>query len=170
MVLRDPTITVRVNSVVDALLPTVSCSPVGSDRKVRATVCGSSRTLAVSVRPPLSVAVSCSSIQAGYSWSGAESEPLATPAQSCTAWVWQSVGVAQWCRISDQSSLAAGTVPSCGSLAWPEKLIVSPTFQVSVGAGVSITAVGGELPAVIVTEAGSLTSPLLSGTFSLAGV
>src|SRR5919201_4436359 len=133
MVLREPTITVRVNSVVDELLPTVSWSPAGLERKVRATVCGSSRTLVVPFRPPLSVAVSRSSIQDGYSWSGAEKEPLATPVQSWTAWVWQSVGVAQWCRISDQSSLAAGTVPSCGSLAWPEKLIVSPTFQVSVG-------------------------------------
>jgi len=67
---------------VEAVLPTVSCSPVGLDRKVSATVCGSSRTVAVPVSPPLSVAVSCSSIQAGYSWSGAENEPLATPLKS----------------------------------------------------------------------------------------
>jgi hypothetical protein len=51
-------------------LPTVSCSPVGFDWKLRSTVWGSSRTLSVSV--------SRSSIQAGYSWSGAENEPLAT--------------------------------------------------------------------------------------------
>jgi len=76
--------------------------------------------------------------------------------------------VAQWCRISDQDSLVSGSVPSCGSLAWPEKSIVSPTVQVRVGVGVSMTAVGGELPAEIVTEAGSLTSPRLSVTVSLA--
>jgi hypothetical protein len=70
MVLWEPTITVRVNGVVEGLLPTVSCSPVGLERKVRSTVWGSRRTLAVSVSPPLSVAVSRSSIQAGYSWSG----------------------------------------------------------------------------------------------------
>ena len=117
MVLWEPTITVRVNGVVEALLPTVSCSPVGLEPKVRSTVWGSSRTLAVSVSPPLSVAVSCSSIQAGYSWSGAENEPLATPLKSWTAWVWQSVGVAQWCRISDHDSLVAASVPSWASLA-----------------------------------------------------
>jgi hypothetical protein len=154
MVLWEPTITVRVNGVVEALLPTVSCSPVGLVPKVRSTVWGSRRTLAVSVSPPLSVAVSCSSIQAGYSWSGAVNEPLATPLKSWTAWVWQSVGAAQWCRISDQDSLVAGRVPSWGSLAWPEKPMVSPTVQVRVGVGVSMTAVGGEFPAAIVTERG----------------
>jgi hypothetical protein len=45
---------------------------------------------------------------------------------------------------------------------------VSPTVQVRAGVEVSMTAVGGELPAVIVTEAGSLASPRLSVTFSLA--
>ena len=75
MVLREPTITVRVHGVVAALLPTV---------------------------------------QAGGLWSGAENEPLATPLKSWTAWVWQSVGVAQWCRISDQDSLVAGSVSSWG--------------------------------------------------------
>ena len=73
--------------------------------------------------------------------------------------MWQSVGVAQWCRISDQDSLVAGSVSSWGSLAWPEKPMVSPTVQVRGGVGVSMTAAGGELPAVIVTEAGSLASP-----------
>jgi len=51
---------------------------------------------------------------------------------------------------------------------WPEKPMVSPTVQVRGGVGVSMTAAGGELPAVIVTEAGSLASPRLSVTLSLA--
>jgi len=55
-----------------------------------------------------------------------------------------------------------------GSLVWPEKPMVSPTVQVRGGVGVSMTAAGGELPAVIVTEAGSLASPRLSVTLSLA--
>ena len=45
---------------------------------------------------------------------------------------------------------------------------VSPTVQLRVAAGVSMTAVGGEFPAVIVTEAGSLVRPRLSVTLSLA--
>ena len=48
--------------------------------------------------------------------------------------------------------------------------MVSPAFQVRVAAGVSMTAVGGELPAAIGTDAGSLTSPRLSVTRSLATV
>ena len=43
-------------------------------------------------------------------------------------------------------------MPSCASVAWPEKLMTSPTFQVVPAAGASIVAVGGVLPAVMVTE------------------
>jgi hypothetical protein len=44
-------------------------------------VCGSRRTLVVAVEPFESVAVSWSSSQLGYSWSGALKLPLATPFQ-----------------------------------------------------------------------------------------
>jgi hypothetical protein len=122
----------------------------------------------VSFSPPLSVAVSRNSIQGRVLMVGRRERAAGHPVEVLDR-VRVAVGwVAQWCRISDQDSLVAGSVPSCGSLAWPEKPIVSPTVQVRVGAGVSMTAVGGELPAVIVTEAGSLTSPRLSVTFSLA--
>jgi len=59
--------------------------------------------------------------------------------------------------ISDQLSADAGSVPSCVSVAWPEKLIASPTFQVTLGAGESMTVVGAVLPAVTVTDVVSLT-------------
>ena len=58
--------------------------------------------------------------------------------------------------ISDQLSADAGSVPSCASVAWPEKLIVSPTFQVRLDVGESMTAVGAVFPAVTVTDAVSL--------------
>lgn len=71
-----------------------SLSPPGVVLKASTTVFGSSRTLtAVEVSPPESVAVSRSSIQQGYWWSGAENDPLVTPLNSWTAWVWQSLGV-----------------------------------------------------------------------------
>jgi hypothetical protein len=58
--------------------------------------------------------------------------------------------------ISDQLSADAGRVPSCASVAWPEKLIASPTFQVRLDEGESMTAAGAVLPAVMVTVAVSL--------------
>ena len=58
--------------------------------------------------------------------------------------------------ISDQLSADAGSVPSCASLAWPEKLSVSPTFQVRLDAGASITAAGAVFPAVTVIAAVSV--------------
>jgi hypothetical protein len=66
--------------------------PPGLVLKVSTTVLGSSRTLVVAVSPPESLAVSRSSSQQGYWWSGAANDPPATPAKSCTAWLWQSVG------------------------------------------------------------------------------
>ena len=54
--------------------------------------------------------------------------------------------------ISDQLSADAGSVPSCVSVACPEKGIVSPTFQVRVDGGESMTAVGAVLPTVTVTD------------------
>ena len=68
---------------------------------------------------------------------------------------------------TDQLSAEGSSAPSCGSPAWPEKPIMSPTFHVRPGVGVSITAVGGVLPAVMVTEATSVT-PWSSVTRSLA--
>ena len=47
-------------------------------------------------------------------------------------------------------------MPSFASVAEPEKLMGSPTFQVSVGAGDRIVAVGGESPAVMTTDAVAL--------------
>jgi hypothetical protein len=89
------TITVLVNGATVLELPTVSIRPLGLDWKASATVLGSSVMLAVLVRPPASVAVSTSSRCEGYSWSGALSEPLATPPHVCTVCTWQSVGVVQ---------------------------------------------------------------------------
>src|SRR5205814_2844339 len=97
-----------------------------------------------------------SSSQHGYAWSGAVSDPLETPLTVSITCVWQSVGVKQWWRISDQLSADAGSVPSCASVAWPEKLIVSPTFQVRLDVGESMIAVGAVLPTVTVVCAVSV--------------
>src|SRR5919197_6778741 len=150
----EPTTAVTENGVVrGASLTTRSLRtrPPGLVLNVSTTVFGSSRTLVVEVSPPESVAVSCSSSQQGYSWSGAVKDPLEAALMFWIRCVWQSVGVKQWCRITDQLSADAGSAPSCASVAWPEKLIGSPTFQVRLDGGVSTTAVGAVLPAVTVT-------------------
>ena len=103
----------------------------------------------VLVSPPESVAVSLSSRYDGYSWSGAVNEPDATPAKVCTGCEWQLEG--QCCMTSSQVRADAGRVPSCVSVAEPEKLMTSPTFQVVPAAGVLIDAVGAVLPTVMVT-------------------
>ena len=54
------------------------------------TVLGSSRTLVVDANPPESVAVSRSSIQHGYSWSGAVNDPVETLSYVWIRCVWQS--------------------------------------------------------------------------------
>jgi hypothetical protein len=79
--------------------------------------------------------------------------------------VWQSLG--QWWRITVHVSADAGSVPSCASVAEPEKLIVSPTFHVSVDDGVEIVGVGGVLFAVIVIGLETVEAPWLSVTCSL---
>jgi hypothetical protein len=61
--------------------------------------------------------------------------------------------------VGDQDSLVPASLLPCGSVAWPEKSIVSPAVQVRVVVAVSMIAAGGESPGVIVTDAGSLTSP-----------
>src|SRR6266700_8003398 len=154
-----PTITVTENGVVrGASLTTRSLStrPPGLVLNVSTTVFGSNRTLVVDVSPPESVAVSWTSSQHGYSWSGAVNDPLETPETVWIRCVWQSVGVKQWCRISDHVRSDAGSVPSCASVACPENGIASPTFHVSVDAGESMTAVGAVLPTVMVTDAVSV--------------
>ena len=55
--------------------------------------------------------------------------------------------------ITCHDSALGGSVPSCGSVACPENVMVSFTFHVSVESGVSMNAVGGAAPAVIVMGA-----------------
>ena len=149
MEIREPWITVRLNGATLVELPTVNCNPVGALANDRLTVFGSSRTLVVACRPPLSVAVRRSMRKLGYSWSGAANEPLATPLKVWIGWTWQEFGsVGQWCMSRDQVRRAAPSVPSSASVAWPEKLIVSPTAQVRALVGLSMNAVG----AVLLTE------------------
>ena len=62
--------------------------------------------------------------------------------------MWQFEGQC-WMSIV-QDSADAGSVPSCASVAEPEKEIESPTFQVRLGFGVLITGTGAELLALIV--------------------
>jgi hypothetical protein len=79
--------------------------------------------------------------------------------------VWQFDG--QCCKINSHDRAEGGSVPSWVSVALPEKLITSPTFQVVPAAGVLITAVGGVFPTVIVTDAVA-DALLLSVTLSVA--
>jgi hypothetical protein len=58
-------------------------------------------------------------------------------------------------------------VPSCWSVAEPEKLMTSPTFQVVPAAGVAMVGVGGVLPTAIGTVSVS-DAPWLSVTLSVA--
>src|SRR5919204_5900178 len=142
----EPITACFVSGVGPAISSMPTFAPVGFDASVMVMICGSIRTLVVAVAPVESVAVSWSSIQHGYSWSGALNVPLATPLNVWTMCVWQFVGVKQWCRIIVQLSREAGSVPSSGSVALPEKLIASPTFPVSVDAGEEMVGTGGLFP------------------------
>ncbi len=102
--------TVLVNGVAACEPFSTSASPPGLELSVRFTVCGSSWTDRVSVRPPESLAVSRSSRWEGYSWSGVVNEPPATPSNDCRGWLWQLDG--QWWRIKVQDSAEAGSGPS----------------------------------------------------------
>ena len=116
----EPWITVSVNGAGPAALSIVSSSPRHVRLKRESTVWGTGRPLRC-VSPPESVAVSVSSRYDGYSWSGATKEPLATPRKF---WMWCVMAVdRQWCITSDHDSAEAGSVPSSGSVAEPEKLI-----------------------------------------------
>ncbi len=55
----------------------------------------------------------------------------------------------------DQTSRDAGTAPSSGSVAEPEKAIESPTFHVSVGSGAVIFGTGGEFETLITVDTAS---------------
>ena len=67
------------------------------------------------------------------------------PGKLWIRWVWQEFGSsgAQWCRTMSQERAEAGSVPSSGSVAEPEKETVSPTFHVVPATGVAIVATGG---------------------------
>src|SRR4029450_2585811 len=114
----EPTTTVTENGVERGASFTtmlVRTRPPGLVLNVSTTVFGSSRTLVVEASPPESVAVSCSSIQHGYSWSGAATEPLETPLKVWIRCVWQSLGVKQGCMIRDQLSADGGSRQSWAS-------------------------------------------------------
>src|SRR5262245_16720761 len=130
--------TVREKGVTDDELPTAIWSPDGDEAKFRTVVCGWRSTDVVAVAPAESVAVSRSVRYEGYSWSGAENDPLATPVQLWMVWVWHPPD-GQCCRISVHESRDGGTVTSSGSVALPENEIVSPTFQVREDWGVAMT-------------------------------
>jgi len=69
-----------------------------------------------------------------------------------------------------QERAEAGRVPSSASVASPEKLMVSPTAQVRLDGGASITGVGGVLPWPTVMVTGALTdeAPCESVAFRVA--
>jgi hypothetical protein len=77
-------------------------------------------------------------------------EPVA-PENVCTVCSWQFAG--QWCSTSAHVSAEPVSVPCCGSVAEPEKLITLPACHVVELVGVVIVAVGRVLPAVIVMPA-----------------
>src|SRR5690242_16460029 len=134
-------ITVRANGVVEAVGPTASSMPDGTEVKLRVTVFGSSLTDVEALRPLESVAVNVSRRYDGYSWSGAENDPLATPSNVWSGCVWQFDGQCQ--MSTDQCSAEGGSVPSSASVAPPENAIGSPTFQVVELVGRLIAGAGG---------------------------
>src|SRR5919198_5690210 len=160
----EPITACFVSGAAPAISSMPTFAPVGFEATVIVMICGSRRTLVDAVAPVESVAVSWSSSQHGYSWSGALNVPLATPLNVWTMCVWQFVGSKQWCRMIVQERREAGSVPSSWSVALPEKLIGSPTFHVSVDAGEEIDGTGGVFPGGVVIGALTLDAPLLSVT------
>ncbi len=99
---------------------------------------------------------------------GALNEPLATPGQVWIVCVWQFDGQC-WMR-SVHESADAGSVPCSGSVAWPVNEIGSPTFQVSVEAGVSMTgSAAGSRRAVVNAQLTSAASGLPATSFAPPG-
>src|SRR5690242_5201947 len=115
-------------------------TPDGVDVTDTVFVFGWSWTLVVVFEPAESVAVSRISSFDGYSWSGAENEPL-VPVACSTKCSWQSAG--QWRRTRSHDSREPPSVPSSWSVAWPEYEMESPTAQVRELAGLSMTGTGG---------------------------
>src|SRR5687767_10848616 len=98
----------RSKGVVETRLFTASWSPVGCVAKDRNTVSGCSCSDVDALAPFASVAVSVSARCAGYSWSGAENDPLATPGKDWRGCVWHVDG--QCIRTRSHESRLAGTV------------------------------------------------------------
>src|SRR5436190_11342754 len=137
----EPWITSSVAGAVTVSVPSERSTPAGFDWSVIGTVSGSSRRVTVRLRPKLSVAVSCSSKYDGYSCSGATNEPPA-PVSVWITCVWHVLFVRlQCCRLICQLSALAGRACPRKSVPEPEKLSVSPTFQVVPAAGDRIDAV-----------------------------
>ena len=144
----EPTIAVLVKGVGWLVDPTASVSPAGLDPNVRSTVCGSSWTL-VGVRQAAGIG---------------RGEPQLQVRRVLV--VGGDEAAARRTRVGLERMLVAGRRavlqherPREGGCRqrpllrrrWrdPRSVIVSPTFQVVPAAGVSITAVGGVLPAEI---------------------
>ena len=102
---------------------------------------GCNITDVLEIEPWESRAVRISSRWEGYSWSGAENEPLATPSHVWIGCVWQLDG--QWCMTSDQERRRARQRAVLGSVAEPENEICWPTRQVVDELGALMTGVGG---------------------------
>ena len=178
----DPTMTRRVTGAAPVTVASDSWSPVGTLASVTSTVCGFSWTLVDVFAPDASVAVSTSDSDIGYSWSGAGNDPLATPTKSCMGCTWQALG--QWLMSNDHDSRVAASVPSSASVAWPEKAMVSPTFQLPAPVGASITGTGAvfggpttivaasvsNAPAWSVTRSRTVYSPLVVNARLVAAV
>ena len=155
-VLREPAITEAVCGAVWAFGPRLTLPPWGWVFRVRPTVFGSRRSVAVSEPPLPSVAVRVSVIHDGYSWSGAGNDAEATPAKVCSGCTWHEPGsvVPQWSRSTCHDSRDAGRAPLSGSVAEPENEIVSPTaHDAEVADGGSMVATGGAFPAFTVSGA-----------------
>src|SRR5437764_957332 len=88
----EPITACFVSGAAPAISSMPTFAPVGFEATVRFMICGSTRTLVVAVAPVESVAVSWTSSQHGYSWSGALNEPLATPLNVWLWWLWQFDG------------------------------------------------------------------------------
>ena len=148
MVTREPWMKVSEYGVVWLFPLTVTVAPLGALANDSATDFGLSCTVRESVSPPLSVTVTVSRRCEGYSWSGAWKLPDETPGKVVRLCVWHtSPGQCRMARFHEYAKAGRG---SCwASVAVAEKLIVCPTDQVSVGAGMTVPSTGAELPAWI---------------------
>ncbi len=147
----DPWITSRVNGAVAVSLPKVSSAPGGWLASVSIAVRGSSRRVALPIRPFVSRAVSAISRYDGKSWSGASNAPLAAPVNDWIVWLWHEPLMRSQCcsLMSHVRPLGAIGSPS-KSVAEPLNAIRSSTLHLMPGAGAVIVITGtGGWPAVI---------------------